>query len=77
MVLDHRLMFKASFHSSRPYKNYALIETKGVGVVSLLKLHEGRPNVLDLIKNRQVQLILNTPSGSDAHADGRSIRQSA
>lgn len=70
-------MIKALFHSSRPYNNYALSESEGFEVAPVLKLHEGRPNVLDLIKNRQVQLIFNTPSGSDAHTDGRLIRQSA
>ncbi|NJM66872.1 MAG: carbamoyl-phosphate synthase large subunit [Acaryochloris sp. RU_4_1] len=54
-----------------------VLEAAGFEVALVLKLHEGRPNVLDLIKNRQVQLILNTPSGSDAHADGRLIRRSA
>lgn len=54
-----------------------VLEAEGFEVTPVLKLHEGRPNVLDLIKNRQVQLILNTPSGSDAHADGRLIRRSA
>lgn len=54
-----------------------ILEAEGFEVASVLKLHEGRPNVLDLIKNRQVQLILNTPSGSDAHADGLLIRRSA
>lgn len=54
-----------------------VLEAEGFEVASVLKLHEGRPNVLDLIKNRQVQLILNTPSGSDAHADGLLIRRSA
>lgn len=43
----------------------------------MLKLHEGRSNVLDLIKNRQVQLIFNTPSGSDAYADDHLIQQLA
>jgi carbamoyl-phosphate synthase large subunit len=32
---------------------------------------------LDWIKNNQVQLILNTPSGEEARADGRMIRRSA
>jgi carbamoyl-phosphate synthase large subunit len=43
----------------------------------VLKLHEGRPNVLDSIKNGQIQLIINTPSGEEARADGRMIRRSA
>jgi carbamoyl-phosphate synthase large subunit len=43
----------------------------------VFKLHEGRPHVLDGIKNSQIQLILNTPSGEEAQADGRLIRRSA
>ncbi|GAB4356172.1 MAG: carbamoyl-phosphate synthase large subunit [Cyanophyceae cyanobacterium] len=42
-----------------------------------LKVHEGRPNVLDAIKNEQVQLILNTPAGAVAQYDDRAIRRSA
>ncbi|MCT7951374.1 carbamoyl-phosphate synthase large subunit [Ancylothrix sp. C2] len=43
----------------------------------VLKLYEGRPNVLDAIKNQQIQLIINTPSGEDAQAEGRLIRRTA
>ncbi|WP_448533263.1 carbamoyl-phosphate synthase large subunit [Parathermosynechococcus lividus] len=43
----------------------------------ILKLHEGRPHVLDAIKNEQISLILNTPSGEEARADGRLIRRTA
>jgi carbamoyl-phosphate synthase large subunit len=43
----------------------------------VLKLHEGRPNVVDVIKNQQIQLIINTPSGEEAQADGRLIRRTA
>jgi carbamoyl-phosphate synthase large subunit len=43
----------------------------------VLKLHEGRPHVLDSIKNGQIQLIINTPSGEEARADGRLIRRTA
>jgi carbamoyl-phosphate synthase large subunit len=43
----------------------------------VLKLHEGRPHVLDAIKNQRVQLIINTPSGEEAQADARLIRRSA
>ncbi|NJO46224.1 MAG: carbamoyl-phosphate synthase large subunit [Oscillatoriales cyanobacterium RM2_1_1] len=42
-----------------------------------LKLHEGRPNILDSIKNGNVQLCINTPSGEDARADGILIRRTA
>lgn len=41
------------------------------------KISEGRPNVVDIIKNRQVALIINTPSGKASRADGYHIRRSA
>mgnify|MGYP006421978577 CR=1 FL=1 len=43
----------------------------------VFKLYEGRPNVLDWIKNQWLQLIINTPSGEDAQAEGRLIRRAA
>lgn len=49
----------------------------GLMVEKVLKLHEGRPHVIDWIKNDQIQLILNTPSGEDAQADGQLIRRTA
>ncbi len=49
----------------------------GLTVEKILKLHEGRPHVIDWIKNDQIQLILNTPSGEDAQADGQLIRRTA
>ncbi|XFA72177.1 carbamoyl-phosphate synthase large subunit [Thermosynechococcaceae cyanobacterium Okahandja] len=55
----------------------ALMEAGLEGIELILKLHEGRPNVLDAIKNEQIDLILNTPSGEEARADGRLIRRTA
>jgi carbamoyl-phosphate synthase large subunit len=44
----------------------------------VLKLHEGRPHVIDWIKNNNIQYIVNTPSpGEEAQVDGRKIRRSA
>lgn len=43
----------------------------------VLKLHEGRPHVIDWIKNKQIQLIINTPTGEESQADGRLIRRMA
>ncbi|MGN0847427.1 MAG: carbamoyl-phosphate synthase large subunit [Kiritimatiellia bacterium] len=51
---------------------------KGVPATMVAKIGQGRPDVLDLIKNREVSLILNTPSGRrDARADDNSIRRAA
>jgi carbamoyl-phosphate synthase large subunit len=54
-----------------------VLREAGLEVELIFKLHEGRPHVLDWIKNEQVQLIINTPSGGEAQADGRLIRRSA
>ncbi|MBW4682101.1 MAG: carbamoyl-phosphate synthase large subunit [Microcoleus vaginatus WJT46-NPBG5] len=55
-----------------------VLQEHGLNDVQLiLKLYEGRPNVLDAIKNQQIQLIINTPSGEDAQAEGRLIRRTA
>jgi carbamoyl-phosphate synthase large subunit len=53
------------------------LRAQGLEVELVLKLHEGRPHVLDWIKNEKVQLIINTPSGEEARADGRLIRRTA
>ena len=51
---------------------------KGVEGKVIAKIGEGRPDVLDAIKNREVSLIFNTPSGRrDARADDCRIRQAA
>ncbi len=50
----------------------------GVKGETVCKINEGRPNVLDAIVNRQVCLVINTPSGRrDARADDASIRKAA
>jgi carbamoyl-phosphate synthase large subunit len=54
-----------------------VLEENGLVVESVLKLHEGRPHVVDIIKNEQIQLIINTPSGEEAQADGKLIRRTA
>ena len=43
----------------------------------MLKLHEGRPHVVDSIKNNQIQLIINTPTGEESQSDGPKIRRMA
>ncbi|MGK7903750.1 MAG: carbamoyl-phosphate synthase large subunit [Hormoscilla sp.] len=56
----------------------ALIEQGVENVKLVYKLHEGRPHVLDEIKNENIQLLVNTPSSSEeAQTDGRLIRRSA
>lgn len=54
-----------------------VLRDNGLTVDLVFKLHEGRPNVDDFIKNSQIQLIINTPIGSAAQEDDRLIRRTA
>jgi carbamoyl-phosphate synthase large subunit len=49
----------------------------GISAKTVLKLHEGRPNVADAIKNGEVQLVINTPSGKSSVHDDSYIRKAA
>ncbi len=53
------------------------LEQAKVPVRRLFKLSEGRPNVLDMLKNGQVNLIINTPAGPVARQDEVKIRTTA
>lgn len=54
-----------------------VLQEHGLDVDLVLKVHEGRPNVMDSIKNQQIQLVVNTPLGETALQDDRSIRRTA
>lgn len=65
---------------------FKIIATSGTGniltyndirVSEVLKVREGRPNVIDLIKNGQIDLIINTPYGKGPRSDGYYIRTAA
>jgi len=55
----------------------AVIEKAGLKVERIYKLTEGRPNALDLLKNREIQLVINTPAGQTPRADEVKIRTTA
>jgi carbamoyl-phosphate synthase large subunit len=55
----------------------AVLEQAGLKVERIFKLAEGRPNALDLLKNREIQLVINTPAGQSPRADEVKIRTTA
>ena len=48
-----------------------------IGSEQILKMHEGRPNIVDAIKNDEIQLVINTPSGKLSKHDDSYIRKAA
>jgi carbamoyl-phosphate synthase large subunit len=53
------------------------LASNGMEVTVVRKVHEGRPNVVDLIKNGEVHLIMNTPAGKGPRSDDFQIRRTA
>ncbi len=54
-----------------------VLNNNGIPVEVVAKVGEGRPNVVDMIKNREIDLIINTPSGGRAQLESSIIRKEA
>ncbi len=54
-----------------------LLDENGIFTRSIFKVGEGRPNVVDAIKNGEVQLVVNTPMGAKSREDEYEIGRSA
>ena len=55
----------------------AFLQDNGIEAATILKVHEGRPNIVDAVKNGEIQLIINTPSGKLSAYDDSYIRKAA
>jgi carbamoyl-phosphate synthase large subunit len=53
------------------------ISRMGIPVRTINKIGDGSPHVVDFIRNREVDLVINTPTGSGARSDGYEIRTAA
>ena len=49
------------------------LQSHGISVSSIFKVNEGRPNIVDAIKNGEVQMVINTPLGEESRYDEYSI----
>ncbi len=55
----------------------SVVRSGGIPVVVVNKVSEGRPNLIDRIKNGEINLVINIPSGRTAHVDDQLIRQAS
>jgi carbamoyl-phosphate synthase large subunit len=53
------------------------LREQGIAAMRINKVLEGRPHIVDAIKNGEVQLVFNTTEGAQALADSRSLRRAA
>jgi carbamoyl-phosphate synthase large subunit len=56
---------------------YQFFTNNGVQAKPIDKIHEGRPNIVDAIKNKEIKLVINTPSGKLGKHDDSYIRKAA
>ena len=72
-----KLFDEAGFKIIATGKTYELIKEAGINAELVKKLYEGRPNILDLITNGDIDLIINTPVGKDSVHDDSYLRKAA
>ncbi|MHC4952643.1 MAG: carbamoyl-phosphate synthase large subunit [Planctomycetota bacterium] len=72
-----RKLADLGFEILATHGTYEVLERSRVPVQRIEKIGEGRPDVLDALKNGEIDLIINTPSGRGAHTDEGRIRREA
>lgn len=72
-----KAMKEAGFKIIATGNTCALLNEAGVEAELVKKLYEGRPNVLDLITNGDIDLIINSPIGNDSVHDDSYLRKAA
>ena len=78
LVLDAAREFaRLGFSLRATVGTHAFLAENGIEAVPILKLHEGRPNIEDAVRNGEIHLIVNTPSGKWSEFDDSYIRKAA
>jgi len=68
---------KLGFRIRTTEGTHRFLMDNGLETERILKMHEGRPNIVDAIKNNEIQLIINTPAGRISKYDDSYIRKAA
>ena len=72
-----RAFAKIGFRIKASEGTYKFFAANGIAAERILKMHEGRPNIVDAIKNGEIQLVINTPAGRLSKYDDSYIRKAA
>ncbi len=72
-----RSFYEDGFKILSTGNTYELIREAGIPAEKVKKLYEGRPNILDLITNGEIDLIVNSPVGKDSIHDDSYLRKAA
>ncbi|MBI5434974.1 MAG: carbamoyl-phosphate synthase large subunit [Planctomycetes bacterium] len=77
MVSDAYILANLGYELLATEGTWRVLTSAGIPVQRVNKVHEGRPHIVDRIKNREIDLVLNTPLGKQQRADDSQIRASA
>jgi len=77
VVTVARRLAELGFNLRATAGTLAFLQAHGVAGSLVLKVHEGRPNVLDALKNGEIQLVINTPAGKQSAEDDSYNRKAA
>jgi carbamoyl-phosphate synthase large subunit len=72
-----KLLIERGFEIVATHGTAAALEAAGVACRRANKVREGRPHIVDMIKNDEINLIVNTTEGKQAISESRSIRREA
>src|SRR5205085_9377588 len=76
VVLARRLA-RLGFKLMATFGTAARLREVGLEVETVFKVNEGRPNIVDHIKQDEIALVINTPLGRSSHFDEQAIRRAA
>jgi len=72
-----RYFSEQGFHIVATHGTATVLRNFGIAVKSVKKVQEGRPHIVDMIKNREIDLVVNTTAGRQSLKDSYTIRRSA
>jgi carbamoyl-phosphate synthase large subunit len=77
-ILDvARYLKQAGFGILATEGTHKFLADNGIAATAIKKVHEGRPNIVDAIHNKEINLIINTPIGKNSKWDDSYIRKTA
>jgi carbamoyl-phosphate synthase large subunit len=77
VIAPIRILLELGFKVQATGGTARFLVENGIAAMKINKVSEGRPHIVDAIKNGSVQLVFNTTEGAQALADSRSLRQEA
>jgi carbamoyl-phosphate synthase large subunit len=76
-VVVARRLVRLGFSLMATFGTAARLSEVGLQVATVFKVNEGRPNIVDNIKQGEIALVINTPLGRASHFDEQAIRRAA